>query len=105
MILAFPMLDPLPKDVMSARQPLPAPRLGVNLLPNGKILSGDSEVIFFTKTEEGRVDEEKIRRLVPDFAARDIYVCGPPPMMNGIVALLKTMSVSGEQIHYEKFAF
>lgn len=55
--------------------------------------------------EKGRIDEEKIRRLVPDFKERDIYICGPVPMMEGLITTLKGMGVPSGQIHYEKFAF
>lgn len=55
--------------------------------------------------ERGRVDEEKIRRLVPDFKDREIYICGPVPMMDGLVITLLSMGVSKENLHYEKFAF
>lgn len=56
------------------------------------------------KGETGYVDAERIRRLVPDFADRDIYLCGPPPMMAGII---EELSVDGEEplnLHYERFA-
>lgn len=33
------------------------------------------------KGETGFIDQEKIARLVPDVAERDVFVCGPPPMM------------------------
>jgi predicted ferric reductase len=54
--------------------------------------------------ERGFIDEEKIRRFAPDVAARDVYVCGPPPMMAAVVALLHKMGVPGAHIHFEKFS-
>jgi len=54
--------------------------------------------------EKGYVDGEKIKRLVPDVAQRDVYLCGPPPMMASIVASLKQMGVPSGQIHYERFS-
>lgn len=56
------------------------------------------------KGEAGYVDGEKIKRLVPDVTKRDVFVCGPPPMMNSIIAELKSMGVPAGQIHYERFA-
>jgi len=56
------------------------------------------------KGEKGYIDAEKIKRLVPDFATRDIFLCGPPPMMNGIVAALKQLGMPANQIHYERFS-
>lgn len=56
------------------------------------------------KGETGYIDGERIKRLVPDFKTRDIFVCGPPPMMNSLIADLKAMGVPPKQIHYERFA-
>jgi predicted ferric reductase len=54
--------------------------------------------------EKGRVDKEKIKTLVPDLLTRDVYVCGPPPMMDGVVASLRELGVPEAQIHFEKFS-
>ena len=55
------------------------------------------------KGEKGRIDADKIKRLVPDFIKRDIYLCGPPPMMNALIQILIELGVSKDHIHYEKF--
>ncbi len=54
--------------------------------------------------EKGRLDMGKIRRLVPDFLERDIYLCGPPLMMNLILKTFKEIKAKKLGIHYEKFA-
>lgn len=54
--------------------------------------------------EQGRIDAEKLGRLVPDAAERDIYICGPPPMMMGLVKLLTSRGVKKEYLHYERFS-
>lgn len=54
--------------------------------------------------ENGFVDQEKIARLVPDVAERDVFLCGPPPMMAAIVKQLKALGVPDAQIHYERFS-
>ncbi len=54
--------------------------------------------------EIGRINQEKIKRFAPDVTERDIFICGPPPMMMGIIALLSAMGVSRTQIHYELFS-
>lgn len=54
--------------------------------------------------ETGYVDREKIMRLAPDFQERDIFICGPPPMMLPLVAMLKSMGAPSTQIHFERFA-
>jgi len=53
----------------------------------------------------GRLDEKKLRELVPDIEKRHIYVCGPIPMTQFLVKIVKhDLRIKGEQIHYEKFA-
>ncbi|MDO8510156.1 MAG: ferric reductase-like transmembrane domain-containing protein [bacterium] len=54
--------------------------------------------------EVGYIDVEKISRLVPDFREREIYVCGPPPMMKKLISALENAGASRSQIHYERFA-
>jgi len=52
----------------------------------------------------GYVDAGLIRRLVPDFKHRDVYLCGPPPMMTGIIDGLLAAGLDPAQLHYERFA-
>jgi ferredoxin-NADP reductase len=54
--------------------------------------------------EKGRLDKEKISRLVPDFKEREAFLCGPPPMMKAVRLTLFSIGVHGNRIHYEKFA-
>lgn len=54
--------------------------------------------------ERGQINGEMIERLVPDFKERDIYICGPPPMMAALLWALKDRGVPSEQIHYEVFS-
>jgi predicted ferric reductase len=54
--------------------------------------------------EKGRVDRERIARLVPDLADRDIYLCGPPVMMKGVRTALASLGVPAHRIHDERFA-
>jgi predicted ferric reductase len=56
------------------------------------------------KGEVGFVDQEKIARLVPDVGERDVFLCGPPPMMAAIVKQLKALGVPEAHIHYERFS-
>lgn len=51
----------------------------------------------------GRLDGSIIVDLVPDFAKRDVYICGPPPMMMSLVSDLQNINFSPEQLHYELF--
>ncbi len=56
------------------------------------------------KGETGYIDKDKIARLVPDVAKRDIFLCGPPPMMAIIRASLIELGVPEQRINYERFA-
>jgi predicted ferric reductase len=47
---------------------------------------------------------EHLRRLVPDIASRDVYVCGPPAMADATRASLLAAAVPRRQIVTERFA-
>lgn len=51
------------------------------------------------------LDPRALRRLVPDVAERDIYVCGPAGMLDRVLQGLRWLRVPETQIHYERFAF
>jgi predicted ferric reductase len=55
--------------------------------------------------ESGFIDREKIVRLVPDFYDRDVFLCGPPPMMDATVKNLEGLGLERDHIHFEKFSF
>jgi predicted ferric reductase len=46
-----------------------------------------------------------LRRLVPDIAERDVYVCGPPAMTEAISSSLHRSGVPRRHIFTERFAF
>lgn len=52
----------------------------------------------------GFVDAERLLQLVPDIQRRDIYLCGPPPMMASLVHDLLKCGVQPERLHYERFS-
>lgn len=54
--------------------------------------------------ETGRVDRERLTRLVSDLMARDVYLCGPPPMMRGVRGALKSLGFPDARLHDERFA-
>ncbi len=43
--------------------------------------------------------------LVPDIHARDVFLCGPDPMMEAARQSLRALRVPGSQIHAERFAY
>lgn len=58
-----------------------------------------------TDQESGYIDREKIERLVPDVMTRDIYICGPKPMMKGVIKILQELGVPRKHLHYERFGY
>jgi predicted ferric reductase len=56
------------------------------------------------RREQAGIDEEALRRLVPDLDRRDVYVCGPEGFVAGIVDLVKRLGVPDEAVHHEAFA-
>ena len=43
--------------------------------------------------EKGRINEEKIGRLIPDFRERKFLVCGPAPFVSSMVKMLLSLGV------------
>jgi predicted ferric reductase len=54
--------------------------------------------------ERGRIDLRMLARLVPDVRDRDVFICGPQPMMKAVAAALGELQVRKSSIHYEQFA-
>ena len=48
---------------------------------------------------------EHLKALMPDIAARDVYVCGPPAMVDATRASLGRTGVSARHIVTERFAY
>ncbi|WP_458246197.1 ferredoxin reductase family protein [Streptomyces sp. MAI_2237] len=46
----------------------------------------------------------ELARLVPDIAERDVFLCGPPPMMNAVLRTLDELDVPKRQVHFERFS-
>lgn len=46
----------------------------------------------------------ELARLVPDIADRDVFLCGPPPMMTAVLGSLRELDVPKPQIHFERFS-
>jgi len=56
------------------------------------------------KHERGRIDLRMLARLVPDVQDREVFICGPQPMMRAVAAALPALQVRESSIHYEQFA-
>ena len=54
---------------------------------------------------EVALDPVSLRRLVPDLARRDVFVCGPGGFNELITSSARTAGVPKDRIHHEAFAF
>lgn len=52
---------------------------------------------------QGRLSEQMLLSMVPDFRDRAVYVCGPDGFMKGIKTLLNKMELPQENYHEESF--
>ena len=50
-------------------------------------------------------DATSLERLVPDVRERDVYLCGPVPMMQHVERSLRRLGLAQRQIHAERFAY
>ena len=57
-------------------------------------------------SDEGRdlLSPTHLRELVPDIAERDVYLCGPPAMIDHTAGNLRHAGVSRHHLHVERFA-
>ena len=55
--------------------------------------------------ETDRLGVPALRRLVPDVADRDVYLCGPPALVDALHRRLRHLGVPRHQIHSERFAY
>ncbi len=54
--------------------------------------------------EYGRLDQAALARLIPDLKDRDVFLCGPPPMMSALKQALRNLGLPKKQLHWERFA-
>ncbi|MEV0901167.1 ferredoxin reductase family protein [Actinoplanes sp. NPDC049802] len=46
---------------------------------------------------------DRLRAMVPDITDRDVYVCGPGPLTDAVLASLRRLKVPARQVHAELF--
>ena len=54
--------------------------------------------------EKGRLDKDKIIRLIPDYNEREVFLCGPPVMIKSVFSILAELNIPKKRIHFEKFS-
>ncbi|WP_437656829.1 FAD-binding oxidoreductase [Sorangium sp. So ce1182] len=55
------------------------------------------------KGPRGRVSKDLLLKAIPDLTKRRIHLCGPPPMMDAVKALLGELGVPPDHLHTEAF--
>ncbi len=63
------------------------------------------ELIEHYFSQEGVMTAEFIAKHCPDFREREVYLCGPLPMLAHFRRILKDHGVPGSRIHSEEFTF
>jgi ferredoxin-NADP reductase len=54
--------------------------------------------------EHVRLDAAALKWLVPDIAERDVYLCGPEPFQDLVVAAASEAGVPASHLHHESFS-
>jgi ferredoxin-NADP reductase len=62
-----------------------------------------ADLHYVVGRERGLLSAEHLRALLPDIAERDVYLCGPPAMIDAIHDNLRRAGVGRRQIHTERF--
>lgn len=70
---------------------------------NLKVVLTISEASSSWKGQTGRIDEEMIKKEIPDYTNRTFYTCGPPAMVEAMKTLLQNLKVWENQIRIESF--
>lgn len=52
----------------------------------------------------GYISADLIAEKVTDYKERDVFICGPPPMMDAVIGGLKTKGMPDTQLHFERFS-
>lgn len=56
------------------------------------------------KYDLGRLSTKMLQDLVPDFAERTVYLCGPEPYMQAVKAILAELHFDMSRLHHESFS-
>jgi predicted ferric reductase len=64
-----------------------------------------ARVVYVLGDDRESLSAAGLRRLVPDLAERDAYMCGPPGLMSAVRRSLQTAGLPAEQLHEERFSF
>lgn len=54
--------------------------------------------------EFGMLNKDKLAELVTDLSERDVFLCGPPGMMDALKTALQKLGLPRKQLHWERFS-
>ncbi|MGM0564681.1 MAG: ferredoxin reductase [Pseudomonadota bacterium] len=60
-------------------------------------------LVFVASDSDGRLNAAQLEQHCPDFARREIYLCGPNGLIQGARDLFSDLGVADSQVHYEHF--
>lgn len=69
-----------------------------------RALPENFQFVLHPSKTKGRLSADVIAATVPDFISRDIFICGPPPMMASLRTQFKKLKVKNRFIHSEEFS-
>lgn len=58
----------------------------------------------FQTVDTGFLTAELIKKYAPDILEREVFLCGPPPMMTAMVKTLIELGIPKQNIYFERFA-
>ncbi|MYX34103.1 MULTISPECIES: ferredoxin reductase family protein [unclassified Streptomyces] len=67
-----------------------------------------AQLLYAVNSPDGRrpaITAKKLRRILPDIARHDVYLCGPPGLAEESHAALREAGVPDRRIHHESFEF
>ncbi|MFF8943184.1 ferric reductase-like transmembrane domain-containing protein [Streptomyces sp. NPDC014864] len=67
-----------------------------------------AQLLYAVNSADGRrpaITAKLLRRILPDIALHDVYVCGPPGLAEESYAALREAGVPDRRIHHESFEF
>lgn len=67
------------------------------------LASDGRKIIYIVTSREGRIDEEKIKKNVPDLSTSLFYISGPAGFVDAMEKLVKSMGIREENIKSEDF--
>jgi predicted ferric reductase len=67
-----------------------------------------AQLLYAVNSPDGRrpaITAKKLRKILPDIARHDVYLCGPPGLAKESYAALRAAGVPDRRIHHESFEF